>query len=177
MKGNATLRKLGPDDAQQLRELAVLTYPDTYQTILTPDEIASRLAGNYRIEDILQQVAQTTSNLFFGSFNGKQLVGYLHLSLLAKPASVPIDRFLKVSRIYVHPQYKGRGLGRMLMSHAEELCVEHRYQGLWLHCFDQNIEAIKFYERMGFQFAGKDPFEIIPGIKRFDSILIKRISK
>ena len=53
--------------------------------------------------------------------------------------------------LYIAPLFQQRGYGTLLLNHAKELSP----QGLKLWVFEQNHEAIKFYEREGFELAIK----------------------
>ncbi len=61
------------------------------------------------------------------------------------------------------------------MMFAEEVCQARKWHGLWLHCLEQNREAVGFYEKLGYQVLGKDSFEILPNLQRFDVVMVKKI--
>lgn len=56
---------------------------------------------------------------------------------------------------------------------SSEEAIHTAHTGLWLHCFEDNKEAIDFYLRKDFKIAGKDAFSILPGTTRFDLVLTK----
>lgn len=49
--------------------------------------------------------------------------------------------------LYIAPMFQAKGYGTLLLNYAKE----HNPQGLKLWVFEQNHEAIKFYERGGFE--------------------------
>ena len=54
-----------------------------------------------------------------------------------------------VDALFVHPEMQNRGIGRALLSHAYSLSNE-----LSVEVNEQNLEARRFYERMGFAQVG-----------------------
>jgi phosphinothricin acetyltransferase len=56
--------------------------------------------------------------------------------------------------IYVERGYRGKGVGRTLLSRLVELAREHRYHKLVLSAFPFNPGGMALYERMGFRTVG-----------------------
>lgn len=171
----SSMRPLEIGDAKVLRDLAILTYRETYYPFLTKDEIDARINNNYRLEDFIQLLGNRNTQFLWGIFHKNNLVAYLYLSTSDELSSVLIKDLIQLNRIYVHPDFKGKGLGKQLMQKAESFCKEQNQKGIWLHCLDQNIASIQFYQKLGYEIAGSDPFEILPGKERVDVVLIKRM--
>lgn len=61
--------------------------------------------------------------------------------------------------LLVHPDFQGRGIGRMLMEALQE-----RYRGFHQQMLTADGQAIGFYQKMGFERAGKtEPMWIYAG--------------
>jgi putative acetyltransferase len=52
--------------------------------------------------------------------------------------------------LFVHPDFRGSGIGRALVEYALE-----RYPELSTEVNEQNLEARGFYERLGFEYCGR----------------------
>ena len=62
-----------------------------------------------------------------------------------------------VKRVVVHPDYRGRGLSRILMEYV--ITYARNEQGMAaidLHVWENNIPAIRLYESLGFQLQHKE---------------------
>lgn len=57
----------------------------------------------------------------------------------------------EVKRMYVRPQFRGLGLGRLLLDHLAAYTHQHGMSVLRLETGIYQEEAIKLYERYGFQ--------------------------
>jgi len=80
---------------------------------------------------------------FFGIFDAGRL-----LAMAGKRTQVP--GFVEVSGVCTHPDARGRGYARLLMSWVmEEIVGEGKTP--FLHAFGDNYGAIRVYEALGFQ--------------------------
>ncbi|MDX2919169.1 MULTISPECIES: GNAT family N-acetyltransferase [unclassified Streptomyces] len=66
------------------------------------------------------------------------------------------NRRLTIVDIEVAPGHRGRGVGRALMSRAEEFAREQGAGHIWLEVTNINAPAIHAYRRMGFSLCGLD---------------------
>jgi len=80
--------------------------------------------------------------LFFGVFESGRLV-----SMAGQRTRVP--GFVEVSAVCTHPDARGRGYARMLMSAVMADIFAHGSQP-YLHAFDDNHPAIRVYQSLGF---------------------------
>ena len=91
-----------------------------------------------------------------------QLIGHLSLHAIDDSRARPqwrealgarVEALAIVSRFFVSPDVRGRGVGSALISRAEQQAVAARLQ-LALDVAEHNREAIAFYERRGWLRAG-----------------------
>ncbi|MFB7403446.1 GNAT family N-acetyltransferase [Streptomyces rubiginosohelvolus] len=66
------------------------------------------------------------------------------------------NRRFTIEDIEVAPGHRGRGVGRALMSRAEEFARERGAGHIWLEVTNINAPAIHAYRRMGFALCGLD---------------------
>lgn len=57
----------------------------------------------------------------------------------------------EVQRIYVFQEYKGKHIGKLLIQKAIEISKGSNLKYIWLGVWENNINAIKFYEKLGFK--------------------------
>lgn len=165
-----TLRRLRIADAPTLTQVAVRSYRDTYQGTLSKNEIDKRIFENHRLEDF-EALLIDDNRILWGLFEGNDCHSFLELSTKKVISSVPLEGLLQLSRLYTIQ--KGRGHGSTLMKKASEEAIQRGHTGLWLHCFEDNKEAIDFYLRKDFKIAGIDAFAILSDTTRFDLVLTK----
>ena len=61
----------------------------------------------------------------------------------------------ELEKIYILPEYKNQGLGAFAIQEVSQKAQVLQQKTLYLHVLDSNQEAIKFYEKLGFQSHGK----------------------
>ena len=117
-----------------------------------------------------------SNSRFFFIYLDNQLAGYLKLNIdLAQTEK--IDRNgLEIERIYIRKEYKRQGLGRQLLEFAIELATKERRKLIWLGVWEENENALLFYQMFGFRKNGTHNFYI--GIdKQTDLIMVKELGR
>ena len=125
-----TIREASPDDREVLLEIWLRSVRATH-TFLTEDDIQS----------LLPMVRDGA------------LVG-LELGVLCSDTGQPVG-FMglsgdKVEALFLAPEHRRRGGGRMLLDHARRLKGP-----LTVDVNEQNPEALRFYEACGFEVTGR----------------------
>ena len=74
-------------------------------------------------------------------------VGSFHINILA-----------------VYPEFRGRGVGSMLLDHAKHLAKSKGFDRLSLAVFEENSGAVRLYQRHGFKEAARHPASRHPAV-------------
>ena len=77
-----------------------------------------------------------------GAFDGEVLVGHAALR--------PFERSLEVKRVIVLPEYRGRGISKLVMAELEAIARERDVTSLILQTGARQLEAIALYEKLGY---------------------------
>lgn len=84
-----------------------------------------------------------------------QPAGILRLNLYkACPNLTKEVKALKLHRIYLHPRTHRQGIGRTLMEFILKYAQQLDREVVWLEAMDTQTDALKFYEKMGFETKG-----------------------
>ncbi len=62
----------------------------------------------------------------------------------------------ELHHLYVNPAARRRGVGRALVEAAADAAQRHGARCLWIETQTINVEAIRFYEQLGFVWCGLD---------------------
>jgi len=68
-----------------------------------------------------------------------------------QPAGCVALRTDEVKRMFVRPAYRGQGIARLLLAELETFAAARGVQWLYLDSKDDLTEAIRFYQRSGYQ--------------------------
>lgn len=130
------------------------------------DEIGSRFPGGYRHDGPV--AAEPGSTYVLATSDGEP-VAYGGL----RPAPGVGDDVVELKRMWVHPGWRGAGLGGRMLRHLEALAADRGATRIVLDTNDVLAEAIAMYERAGYQaverYAGSDPHATHFFAKRLES--------
>jgi putative acetyltransferase len=85
-----------------------------------------------------------------GAFWVVELAG----EIVGTAAFYPIARgqnAVEIRKMYLHPQVRGQGLGRWLLTQLEATIGDRGYQEIWIETASVLKEAVILYERSGYQ--------------------------
>lgn len=84
------------------------------------------------------------------------------------------DDALEVERIYIRTKFKRNGLGKYLITLAEDIAISKNKKVIWLGVWEHNPNAIAFYEKMGFIYTSSHSF-FMGDEEQTDYIMIKNL--
>jgi GNAT superfamily N-acetyltransferase len=121
--------------------------------------IAELIRGLARFEKLEQEVVMTEDLLAAGLFGERPYAEVVLAEDDGRPVGFALffhnfSTFLGRPGIYLEdlfvlPEQRGQGIGRMLLAHLARLAVERGCGRLEWAVLDWNQDAIKFYERLG----------------------------
>jgi putative acetyltransferase len=58
-------------------------------------------------------------------------------------------------KMYLHPKYRGKGIGRILIEECISFAKSKSFENIYLETMPELIAALKVYEKLGFQYLSK----------------------
>jgi diamine N-acetyltransferase len=130
-------------------EIGKETYFDTFHSMNTQETMKRYLDEAFNLKRIRQELKNPDSH-FFLLREGNKPVAYYKINFPPAQTDLNDPKSLELERIYVRKEFKGRGIGRLMLEKAEEIARNHGCQYIWLGVWEKNQIAISFYERNGF---------------------------
>jgi len=141
MKSNILIRKIQPKDNPLIAKIirtALEEYdeakPGTVYTDPTTDHLHETFSG------------VSKSGYFIAEIDGEIIGGCGIYPTKNLPAG-----YVELVKIYLKNEYRGKGIGKLLMNKSIEYANEQGYTHLYLESFPSLKEAIVLYEKIGFQ--------------------------
>lgn len=123
---------------------------DAYHHVALPDVFAPPIEPA-RSSDFVAAILGDPDQGLLVAEAGDRLVGLIQVMLRERrPPMVP-RRFAVVDAVAVAAGYRGAGIGRRLMAAAEDWARERGASEVWLDVWEFNVEAIGFYEALGYE--------------------------
>jgi GNAT superfamily N-acetyltransferase len=118
---------------QLIRELA------TYEKILDDLKATEEILHN---SIFVRKVAEVLMAEYNGEPAGYAMFFYNFSSFIGLPG-------LYLEDIYIRPEYRGKGFGKITLAHLARLAIENNCWGMEWTVLDWNKPSIDFYEGMG----------------------------
>ncbi|WP_259015435.1 GNAT family N-acetyltransferase [Emticicia fluvialis] len=144
-------------DAPPLRELSETTFRDTYTEYNTPENMEKHVAKNFTIEQIEKEL-KDPANQYVVCEDGDTLTAFVKLVSNHAAKGLEGENAIEIERIYVRKALHGQQLGRKLIDFCTDWAKENGFSVIWLGVWEHNHNAMRFYEKMGYERFGEHSF-------------------
>jgi diamine N-acetyltransferase len=145
-------RDFKDSDAEVVGDIGTKSWFYTYNDIFSKEYIENRMKINYSPENIRKSAANTDlSNTFVCELNN-DVVGFIQVSYYNYWDKETFDPSrIMISRLYIYPEYIGKGIGSALLQRAEEWIKDKGFNEYYLYVEQSNKLGFNFYMRKGFK--------------------------
>lgn len=162
------IRKAEKRDIPAIREIAEKTWPTTYASIISPEQIVYMLGWMYSVEKLEEAITDQNQD-FLVLENGQKMLGYAGIEHHYQNKDVT-----RIHKLYVLPETQGTGAGKALLEEIIDHAKENRSELLHLNVNKAN-KAVSFYEHVGFVVSDSEILDIGNGFVMDDYIMTKKI--
>lgn len=153
-----TIRSATEHDVATLVDLGVRTFEDTYADTNDPTELAAHIAETYA-EPLIAAALRDPHVVYLVAEGAGRIIGFAKLVVGSREEGIEAARPAELNQLYVDSDQHGRGVGRALLAAGIQRAREAGCDVLWLGVWEENPNAIGFYERFGFQHVGSHDFQ------------------
>ena len=151
-KSQLFLRNWTKEDFQTVRDILLITWKDAYHFIHEKD-ITAHLENFYSETKLLELFNNHLVKGILAEIENES-VGWMKLF-----NDEMADKFF-ISSLYVLPEFQGYGIGKKLLQKAEEIASKMKYDKVWLGVMKDNVKALDWYKKIGFNFVEEEPFKM-----------------
>ena len=169
-------RIAGADDAPALADFMSRNFLAAYGQCSTPANVAAAVDEHYGLSAQQRQIADPTRvNLLVETLDG-HLAGHAQLHFDgATPAPVAPRPAVDVARFYVDVPFHGRGIAQAMMDEVVRIARARGMRALWLSVWQDQPQAVRFYEKAGFVKAGTLVF-VVGDDPKDDWLMVKPLA-
>jgi GNAT superfamily N-acetyltransferase len=155
------IRKIHVGELNLIQKIAYKTWPSTFASILSSEQIDYMLDWMYSLDKLKVQIKN--GHDFYVFFSENESVGFIGVELNTSINS------LKIHKLYVLPNQQGKRIGQQLIAF-----VEHVYscQKIYLNVNRFNA-AVEFYFKLGFVIEREENIDIGNGYLMEDFVMRK----
>jgi len=139
--------------------MGALTFTQSYARIIPAEELASYTSRAFSLEQLKSELT-APEIAYLLALAGTTACGYSKLARTAPPLQIKGPNPVELARLYVLPEWTGKGIGTTLIRESLDAAVELGYCSCWLRVWTGNERAIKFYRRWGFCEVGREPYNV-----------------
>lgn len=156
-----SISKAGLQDIPAIQQIAHTTWPVTFGSILSPEQIRYMLDMMYSTSSLIQQISERGHVFLIASIDSLP-AGFAGYELTGTTC--------KLHKIYILPQMQGRKIGQALIASVTDIARENGAEKISLNVNRYN-PAVGFYEKIGFYKAGEEDIDIGQGYFMNDFIM------
>lgn len=130
---------------------------DHYHFLLQPERVNEYTQVARTAEQLNSYTSGDGKVLFIAKLN-EEYVGFINLKIeVIEGSYLNVSRkFCLIDNIFVRESFRSKGVATYLVNYAKKWSLEQGVNKVELQVFSSNINAVKFYESMGFdQFSIK----------------------
>ena len=146
-------------DFQTLQKIAKETFYEAYAASNSSELLENYMKESFSEEKLITEL-ENPHSLFYLAWDKQLPIGYLKLNRGDAQTDLQERDSLEIERIYVKAEYHGKKVGQMLCDKAVEVAIENNKKSIWLGVWEENLKAIRFYEKNGFLSFGKHFFQM-----------------
>ena len=174
MEDAIKLREAGAADTDSIAALATLVFLDTYAPEGLRGDLAREAFSGFSPAAFAARLQDEHTAFVLAESDG-HLVGFVELAQ-ERPVPGAAQGTLEVVRLYVHPRFQRKGIGKALLVRAESFARDAGTGGIWLSAWAGNARALGFYDSLGYRIVGKLD-HVIEGTPYANHVLAKDFSK
>jgi len=133
-------RVISEEQIKRCAQLARHIWTEHYVPIVGEDQVDYMLDRFQSEEAMRRHVSEGW--IYYIACAGKEDVGYFALK--------PEEGSVMLSKYYVHKEYRGKGIGRMMIELIKSICAELGAGEIYLTVNKKNAGSIAAYEKLGF---------------------------
>ncbi len=148
-----TYRPWHKNDFDQVYKILMESWDKAYSSFIPTEDLTYYLNQTYNTAK-LEELFNSENVFCFVAEVDNKAVGWLKLS------NDKVENRFYLSSIYILPEFQKLKIGKQLMEIALTNAKGNGFSEIWIGVMDKNINALGWYEKVGFTFEEKLPFQM-----------------
>ncbi|MDB2104219.1 GNAT family N-acetyltransferase [Clostridium paraputrificum] len=147
---NYKIRECSLKDIEKIKLISEKTFYETFCDENSEEDMENYLKENFSYEQVEREIKKEGS-IFYIVENKDEVLAYMKINFDKAQTEEGYLNTLEIQRIYILQEYKGRKIGKRLIEIAKNIAKKNELNYIWLGVWENNFNAIKFYEKQGFK--------------------------
>jgi len=151
------IKKAFLENIIELKKICIDAYSLSFHNHWNDGGLEWYLDNEFNDKRLALDLSDKNTEYFFIEHKKKQ-VGFIKTKITS-PSDF-IKNSVELEKIYVLPECKGMGIGKMALNYIIKKTENIGMKSLFLCVIDSNEDAIAFYEKLGFKFHSKTILDV-----------------
>ena len=148
------LRKVAQDEYVQLQILCKKVYSICFANHWEKDGLNLYLEEQFGSFRLIRDLKAKSLEYFY-ILDAATPIGFLKINYEAILEGFEIRTTSELEKMYIFPGSQGKGIGKTALQNVMGILRDKEKKVLFLEVLDSNENAIRFYQRLGFEFHSK----------------------
>lgn len=169
------IKQAKSEDVPMLRAIAQLTFPLAGPLNSSKKEIDKYIAIHFN-ESVFQQLLESDEAFIACAQSNNEVVGFIVMKFSSShPEHKDLKNVAELQRLYVHPEYHGSNVSKLLVIETFKEMSERGANKVWLSVYSKNKRAQNFYNKFGFEEIGTTHFKM-GNERHLDTLMLAHIA-
>lgn len=153
------ITKVKPNEIVLLQKIGRQTFQETFSDSNSEENMKNYLEEGFSDEKLTLELHNKDSEFYFATHDN-EIIGYLKINFGESQTELKDKKALEIERIYVVNAFHGKRVGQLLYDKAITIAKEKGVEYVWLGVWEENVRAIRFYTKNGFEPFDKHIFKL-----------------
>jgi ribosomal protein S18 acetylase RimI-like enzyme len=154
-----TIVKSNEQDYKEFAGIASQSFIESHGRSAAPEDINKYVLENYNWDVCKAELADAKNNYHF-IYHDNILAGFSKIVFNVPHPNIAAVNVTKLERFYLLKEFYGMRIGDELFNYNIELSKANHQSGMWLYVWKENLRAIRFYKKKGFEMIGSHEFKL-----------------
>ncbi len=154
-----TFRRCTTKDLMELISISRSTYYNSFIADNTAENMKLYLDSTFSKSNLTLELEDSESEFHF-AYLMDVLVGYFKINWGDAQKDIKDKDAVEIERLYVMKEFQRKHLGQKMLEKIIEIAKNKNANYIWLGVWENNIKAIRFYEKNGFEKFGEHDFTL-----------------
>jgi ribosomal protein S18 acetylase RimI-like enzyme len=153
------IQRAAPRDIRVVTEIGVKSFWESHGKSAPAEDIEAYVSKQYDAGQVLGELTDQ-ENIFHIVYYKGRAAGLSKMIFNQPHPLVTPPAVTKLERLYLVKEFYGLKLGQALFDFIKSLSEKEGQAGMWLFTWVENLRAVSFYKKNGFEIVGSAGFRI-----------------
>jgi GNAT superfamily N-acetyltransferase len=154
-------RRAMAEDAAWIAALCYKQFQEAHRKALKPDDLLYAVDSMFLPDAVAADIKEKDHHYFAVTDGTGKPLGCVKLGPPELDLAKEVKGAIELTRLYLNPAMIGKNVAALLLKTCVDFVKAHQqYNSIWLHVYEGNLRARRFYEKAGFTMEGNQLYPI-----------------